>query len=95
MLTKNEFMEGIHILQDNYNRKLTGDQLRLYYENLKDLSKEKYINNIKEIIKNVPYMPNIAQIRSEQKREVANYDQRDYSNFDFSKLYANKEIGGI
>ena len=89
-MTKVEFMEGIHILQNNYNRKLTGDQLRLYYENLKDLSKEKYINNINEIIKNVSYMPNIAQIRSEQKREFANCEQRDYSNFDFRKLYANE-----
>lgn len=89
-MTKVEFMEGIHILQNNYNRKLTGDQLRLYYENLKDLSKEKYINSINEIIKNVPYMPNIAQIRNEPKREFANYEQRDYSDLDFSKIYANK-----
>ena len=50
-MNKVEFMEGIHILQDNYNRKLTSSQLRLYYDNLKDMSKEKYISNIKEYIR--------------------------------------------
>ena len=90
-MTKVEFMEGIHILQNNYNRKLTGEQLRLYYDNLKDLSKEKYISNINEIIKNVPYIPNIAQIRNEPKKEYSNYEQRDLSNIDFERLYANKQ----
>ena len=47
---------------------------------------------INEIIKNVPYIPNIAQIRNEPKKEYSNYEQRDYSNFDFSKLYANKGV---
>lgn len=92
-MTKVEFMEGVHLLQNNYNKKLTGEQLRLYYENLKDLSKEEFIKNITEIIKKVPYMPNIAQIRGKYsyKDTYSNYDQRDYSNFDFNQIYANKQ----
>lgn len=89
MLTKNEFMEGIHMLQDNYNRKLTGTQLRLYYEHLKEMSKEKFIENINEIIKTSPFMPTIAQIINEPRNQYSNYEQRDYSDFDFSKFYAN------
>ncbi len=89
MLTKNDFMEGIHILQDNYNRKMTGTQLRLFYENLKDMSKDMYLNNIKEIIKTSSFMPTISQIRNEKRKEFSNYEQRDYSNIDFNKLYAN------
>jgi len=89
MLTKSEFMEGIHLLQNNYNRKLTTEQLKLFYENLKDMSKDKYIENIKTHIKNNQFMPNVAQLRSESKTVFANHEQRDYSNFDFSKLYAN------
>lgn len=90
MLTKNDFMEGIHILQDNYNRKMSATQLRLFYENLKDMNKEKYIENINKIIKNSSFMPTIAEIRNEKRREFSNYEQRDYRDIDFSKFYANK-----
>lgn len=90
-MNKVEFMEGIHILQDNYNRKLTGTQLKLFYENLKDMEKDKYISNIKEHIKTNSFMPTISQIRNEQRKQFANYEQRNYSNLDFSKFYANRE----
>lgn len=89
MLTKNEFMEGIHILQDNYNRKMTGTQLKLFYENLKDMNKDKFISNINEYIKTNSYMPTIAQIRNEPRKQFLNYEQRDYLNIDFSQFYAN------
>ncbi len=90
-MNKVEFMQGIHILQDNYNRKLTGTQLKLFYENLKDMDKSIYISNIKEYIKTNSFMPTISQIRNEQRKQFANYEQRDYSNLDFSKFYANRE----
>lgn len=90
-MNKIEFMEGIHILQDNYNRKLTSSQLRLYYDNLRDMSKDKYISNIKEYIKTNSFMPTISQILDKtNKNKYQNFEQRDYSNYDFSKLYANK-----
>lgn len=88
-MTKAEFMEGIHILQDNYNKKLTTEQLKLFYENLKDMSKDRYIANIKQHIKSNQFMPNIAQLRGENKTVYANFEQRDYRNFDFDKLLAN------
>ena len=89
-MNKVEFMQGIHILQDNYNRKLTGTQLELFYENLKDMDKSIYISNIKEYIKTNSFMPTISQIRNEQRKQFANYEQRDYSNLDFSKFYVNE-----
>lgn len=91
-MNKADFMEGIHILQNNYNKKLTIDQLKLFYESLKDMEKNTFIANIKEQIKNNPYMPNIAQIRNEQKPQFINYEQRDYSNMDFNQFYANKGV---
>ncbi len=89
-----EFKEGIEILQDNYSKKYTKEQLILFFENLKDIKRDKYIANIKEHIKRNPYMPNIAQLRGEYtcKDTYAKYDQRDYSNFDFNQLYANKQM---
>lgn len=85
-----DFMQGIHILQNNYNRKFSKEQLKLYYENLKDMSSEKYIANINRHIKSNTFMPNIAEIRDDKKREIySNYEQRDYSNIDLDKFYAN------
>lgn len=90
MLTKSDFMEGIHILQNNYNKKLSTEQLKLYYENLKDMDKENYISKIKEAVKNNSFMPNIAQIRNETKG-FADYRQRNYSEEFLNSLYANKQ----
>lgn len=89
-MNKIEFMEGVHILQDNYNRTLSETQLKLFYENLKDMSKDKYISNIKEYIKTNSFMPTISQIRNETNKQFVNYEQRNYSNLDFNKFYANK-----
>lgn len=88
-----DFMDGIHILQDNYNKKLTTAQLKLFYENLKDMNRNKYLKNIKEHIKTNSFMPNIAQLRKETSKQYVNYAQRDYSNIDFDKLFANVEGG--
>ena len=90
-MDKMEFMEGIHILQNNYNNKYTTQQLKLFYENIKDMSKDKYIGNIKKIIKTNEFMPNIAQIRGEFKQQNS-YQQRDYSDLDWNKFYSN--MGG-
>ena len=81
-------MEGIHILQNAYNQKFSADKLRVYYDALKDMKKERYIENIKQQIKKNEFMPNIAQLRNE-KQNLSNFEQRDYSDFDFSKMYAN------
>ena len=86
-MTKQEFMEGIHILQNNYNKILSKEQLKLYYENLKDMNTQRYLNNIKEYIKNNNFMPNIAQTRNEPRKQFGNYKQRNYIDLDFSKFY--------
>jgi len=88
MLTKNEFMAGIRILQNNYQKTYTTEQLKLFYENLKDMKKTKFIENIKLHIKSSAFMPSIAEVRNEIKKETT-YTQRDYSNIDFNKFYAN------
>lgn len=92
MLTKSEFMTGIHILQNNYGRKLTAEQLTLFYENLKDMSKVEYLDNIKKNVKSNQFMPNIAQLRGDNKIIYANFEQRDYSKIDLNKIYVNNQI---
>lgn len=88
-MSLDDFMEGIHILQNNYNRELSKDQLKLYFENLQDISKTRFIENIKQEIKTNRFMPNIAQLRNESNKNYCNYKQRDYSELDFNKFYSN------
>ena len=90
-MNKDEFMEGIHILQNCYNQKFTIDKLKVFYDNLKDMDRNIYLRNIKQLVKTNDFMPNVAQIRGEKQR-LSNFEQRNYSNFDFNKLYANQEI---
>lgn len=90
-MNKNEFMEGIRILQRNYNQILDKEKLRLFYENLKDMSKEVFLANVNKQIKTNSFMPNIAQLRGESSKELANFEQRSYSNIDFENLYANNK----
>ena len=48
----------------------------------------KYLDRIDKLIETNPYMPNIAEIL-DKKARLSNFKQRDYSNYDFSKLYKN------
>lgn len=89
-MNKTEFMEGIHILQNNYNQKFSTEKLRLYYEHLQDMDKQEYLDNIDKLLNTNEFVPNIAQIRGEENRRAyQNYDQRDYKDIDFDSLYAN------
>jgi hypothetical protein len=90
-MNKNEFMEGIHILQNNYNQKFSTEKLKLYYENLKEMSQDSYIKNIKKLIKTNKFMPNVAEILGKTER-LSNFEARDYTNFDFNSLLANRDI---
>lgn len=90
-MNKTEFMEGIHLLQNNYNQKFTTEKLKLYYENLKEMSKESYLKSIKKLIRTNKYMPNVAEILGKVER-LSNFEARDYSDFDFNSLLANKDI---
>ena len=80
-----EFKEGIDLIQNNYHKTLSKEELNLFYENLKDMDKQKYIENIKKHIKNNSFIPNIAQIRSNEK-EMTNLDK---INLNSSYWYIN------
>ena len=84
-MDKSEFMEGVHLLQNAYGRKLTAEQLKLYYDNLKDLEKDIFIKNIKEQIKTNPFMPTVANLRNKN----ANFDERKYKEDFLNQFYAN------
>ena len=82
----NEFMEGIHIIQDVYHQKFSKEQLNEYFEGLKDMNKNKYIANIRMHIKTNKFIPNIAQIRNEDKEIPMNLNN---INLNSSYWYIN------
>lgn len=82
-MDKKEFMEGIHLIQNAYNKKFTQEQLTYFYENLKDMSKINFILNIKEHIRTSKWLPTIADIRKNENRNYSN------ANFDSSYWYTN------
>lgn len=91
-MSLDDFVEGIHILQNNYNQKFSKDKLKLFYENLQDMPRDKYIKNIKSLVKTSQFIPSIAQIRNETiSRQYNNFEQRDYSGVDFNKLFFTNE----
>lgn len=88
-MTKQEFAKGIKILELAYSQKFDEEKRDFWYRQLGDMETERYYNNIKQIVKSSTFIPNIAQIRNEIKPQFTNYEQRDYTNMDFSKFYAN------
>ena len=88
-MNKQEFAKGIKVLELTYNQKFDEEKRDFWFRQLCDLDAQKYFNNIKNIIKSSTFMPNIAQIRNEKRKEYSNYEQRNYSDLDFNQFYAN------
>lgn len=89
-MNKQEFYVGVQKLERAYNTKFDKEKLTDWFNALKDMDYETYINRIENLKKTNKFMPNIAEIRDENnKKQYVNYDQREYTDIDFSKLYAN------
>ena len=85
-----EFKQGIEKLEMAYNQKFSVEKLKLWWDKLNKMSASSYLDKIEELIIINKFMPNIAEILDNHQR-LGNYKQRDYSNYDFSKLYANEK----
>ena len=85
-----DFFEGIHILQINYGQIFSKEKLDLYYENLKEMKKNDYLDNINNLIKTSKFMPNIAEILNYKTQISCNYIQRNYDDCDLNNFYANR-----
>lgn len=89
-MNRQEFAKGIKIIELGYNTRFDEEKLEFWYKKLCDMSFNEYYKNINELMKTSTYIPNIAQIRGEEKECVyKNYEQRKYDDIDFEKFYAN------
>lgn len=87
-MDKQEFVKGINKLELAYNQRFTTQKLNLWWDKLNQMEVTQYLERINRLIETNPYMPNIAEIL-DKKARLSNFEQRDYSNYDFSKLYKN------
>ena len=87
-MDKQEFGSGIKKLELAYNQRFTTEKLNLWWDRLSKMEATKYLDRIDKLIETKAYMPNIAEILN-KKETLSNFEQRDYSNYDFSKLYKN------
>ena len=89
-MNRQEFAKGIKAIELGYNTRFDEEKLEFWFRQLKDMEAEDYFNNIKELMITSEYIPNIAQIRGEEKKTgYQNYEQRSYKEIDFDSLYAN------
>ena len=71
-MNKQEFAKGIKILELTYGQKFDTEKIDFWFRQLEDLSADKFYENIRKIVKTSKYMPNIAQIRNEDKEMPIN-----------------------
>ena len=90
-MQQNEFRKGIEKLELAYNQKFTNEKLLVWWDKLKGMNGEKFLQRIDELIPQKKFMPNIAEILN-KKEKLTEFEQRDYSNYDFNKLLAHRDI---
>lgn len=67
-MNKIEFKECTELLVANYSKTLNIQILSIWYEELKNYSKEDYSNAVKKIIKNENFMPSLAKVKEYMKK---------------------------
>lgn len=87
-MNKIEFKKGIEKLEMAYNQKFTTEKLIMWWNKLKEMDNNQFNSRLDELIETKKFMPSIAEILDKGEK-LSNFEQRDYSNYDFSKFYAN------
>ena len=79
---------------ENINRYCEKLQEGIDNNNYSDSKKQPYPidRNDKDIINNIKNKNNYNQRLQGKKNNIANFEQRNYVGFDFTKLYANAEV---
>ena len=87
-MNKFEFKKGIEKLELAYNQNFNSEKLILWWNKLKDMNCSDFYERLDTLIETKKFMPNIAEILDKKER-LSNFEKRDYSDFDFDKIYAN------
>lgn len=80
------FMKGIDKLELAYNQKFNKEKLEMWWEKLKDINDNDYLEAIEQLIPKNKFLPNIAEIKAEISNKNMNYSN---ANFNSSYWYKN------
>ena len=87
----NEFIKATSKLEQYFEKEYSNEQRQIMFEEVKNMSLEKYQEAVNNCIRNCKFLPKLADILGKQER-LSNFESRDYSGFDFNSLLANKDI---
>ena len=67
MIEQAEFLEIINLLEENYNKKMSDNIIRVWYDEFKKCDKNFLKEAIINCIKEYPYFPTINQIKEQME----------------------------
>lgn len=88
-MNKSEFQEEIGKLQITYNKKYSQEELKIWFEEFKKVDIKEFKKAIEKTIKELSFIPKIADIRS----RIAVNSNDYYVNDRYRHLYKNLEWG--
>lgn len=87
-MNKEEFKNQITRIQIAYNKVFSREEMLLWYEEFRDEDKSEFEKAISRTIKEIAYIPKIADVRARMAISRDEY----YINDPLSYLYANKNV---
>ena len=61
-MDRKDFLDNVQVLENVYKQDLTADELRIWYDNLKFMTTERFCYIIAEVYRTCKYMPKLSEI---------------------------------
>lgn len=61
-MNNKDFLDNVQVLENVYKQELSADELRIWYDNLKFMTTERFCYIIAEVYKTCKYMPKLSEI---------------------------------
>ena len=82
-----EFQEQMIKLQTAYNKKFTSEELRIWFDEFKNISSDSFKNAVSKTIKELKFTPKIADIKTRLEDSL----HKNHTKEEFRGLYKNSE----
>lgn len=86
-MQRKDFVEQMIKIQTAYNKKFSSEELKLWFEEFKNVSADNFKNSVSKTIKEVKFIPKIADV----KRRLGNSLHQNHRKEEFKSLYKNLE----
>ena len=86
-MQRKDFVEQMIKIQTAYNKKFSSEELKLWFEEFKNVSADNFKNSVSKTIKEVKFIPKIADVKSRLGKSV----HQNHRKEEFKSLYKNLE----